>query len=485
LAFRWTGLAFAVEETLVAAGDFQGDPDSAPQQFLGERPTWVRWRVAAVLMGYSFMTWFNRVSMTTAGGRMIKSEVLSETQMGTVYSAFLFLYTLFMTPGGWFSDRFGPRRALMLMGFGSALLGACTGVVGLVELSPTLLLASFWVVRGLMGMFTAPIYPSSGRLVSHWVPLATRAGANGLVQGAAAVGIAFTYFVFGWMSDHWGWPKSFLITGAVTASLAVLLTVYVTDRPSQHAGTNEAERRMIAPGGEAGEFSRPDEPSGAAGVAAHDRASGSRVTTGGAWDWLALLRNRSLVCLTFSYAAVGYFEYLFFFWMDFYFGEVLHLGETQSRIYAMFPPLAMAVGMPLGGWLSDAVGLRYGRRLGRALVPAGGMLLSAALLFAGVIAVQMKAAPVWIVTWFSLALGAIGAVEGPTWSTAIELGRRHGSTAAGICNTGGNAGGTLAPTITPWVGVNFGWSYAMLIGCVVCLAGVVLWFWVDPEEGER
>src|SRR4051794_18480344 len=95
--------------------------------------TWVRWRVVALLLAFSFMSWFNRVSMSAAYDERIQNELgISEGAIGVVYSAMLFAYMLFMTPGGWLADRIGPRRALALMGFGSALFVALTGVVGFV-----------------------------------------------------------------------------------------------------------------------------------------------------------------------------------------------------------------------------------------------------------------------------------------------------------------------------------------------------------------
>jgi ACS family D-galactonate transporter-like MFS transporter len=199
-------------------------------------------------------------------------------------------------------------------------------------------------------------------------------------------------------------------------------------------------------------------------------------------EWLELLRHRSLLFLTLSYTAVGYFEYLFFFWMPNYFKDELHFGDAESRFYGTFPPIAMAIGMLLGGWLSDRIARLHGYRLGRVIVPASGMLLAVVLLACGIIAANTSASPPMIVTLFSLSLGAMGAVEAPTWAAAIHLGGRRGSTAAGICNTGGNAGGTLAPTVTPWVGATLGWNYALGLSCLVCLAGVVLWFWIDPSR---
>jgi dipeptide/tripeptide permease len=110
----------------------------------------------------------------------------------------------------------------------------------------------------------------------------------------------------------------------------------------------------------------------------------------------------------------------------------------------------------------------------------GGMAAGALFLGLGVLARQ----PDWIVAWFSLALGAVGAAEGPFWATAVELGRRRGGSAAGLLNTGGNAGGLLAPIVTPWVGQRFGWGAAVALGSLVSLMGLTLWLGIEPARAS-
>jgi dipeptide/tripeptide permease len=69
----------------------------------------------------------------------------------------------------------------------------------------------------------------------------------------------------------------------------------------------------------------------------------------------------------------------------------------------------------------------------------------------------------------------------------VELGGRRGGTAAGICNTGGNLGGLLAPLMTPWVSELWGWPWGIGLGSLICLAGATLWVWIDltPDGGGR
>jgi MFS family permease len=429
-------------------------------------PTWVRWHLVALLVAYSFMTWFNRVSMSVAYNERIKDQYpISTTKIGFVYSAFLLVYMLFMTPGGWLIDRWGPWAALVLMGFGSALFGALTALAGLpVFASAGAVLATLLVVRSLMGLCTAPVYPAASRVVANWMPPGQRALGNGFVQGAAAVGIACTFPLFGGLIDVFDWPTAFVLTGGFTALLALAWTLYATNYPEQHRLVNEAERRLIAQAG-------PAPAAGPVAAVVGDRDGELKPAAG-----RPLWRDRSLMLLTLSYAAIGYFEYLFFFWIPYYFKEVLKVGDAESRDYAPILYLAMAAGMALGGLAADRLEAWRGGPHGRALVPPLGLIAGAVLLLLGVLAQET----VWIVTFLALALAAVGATEAPVWTTAVELGGRRGGTAAGIVNTGGNAGGLLAPVVTPWVSELAGWQWGISVGTVVGLLGAVLWWWINP-----
>lgn len=397
-------------------------------------------------MAVVLVSHFNRVSIATAGDTRIMAQYgISPTRMGFVYSAFLLTYTAFMIPGGLFIDRVGPRAALMTVGFGSAVFVALTGAVGLVLHGAGAVFLGLILVRGLMGLVSAPLHPSCARLVGNWVPARSRSHINGLINGSALLGIAATPPGMGALIELLGWPLAFLIMGGVTLAVASVWTAFASDRPG----------KSLSIAGEEPVFAAP--------------------TTG---SWHDLLRSRSLVLVTISYGVINYFQYMFFYWMSYYFETVLQLPSELSHNYAAIPPLAMAVGMPLGGWLSDR--LEHSRQdpARRRIVPMAGMAAGAILLLCGILARR----PEWIVAWFALALLAVGMAEGPSWATAIDLGGQQGGSAAGILNFGGNAGGILAPIITPWVGQHLGWSYAVALGGIICLSGVVLWIWVDPAE---
>lgn len=417
-------------------------------------PTRVRWRILALLMGLCLISHLNRASMSVAGtDRIMEQFSISPTQMGAVYSAFLLVYSICMIPGGLFIDRFGPRRALMVVGFGSATFGALTGTTGWIFSSAATILSVLLLVRGTMGFVSAPLHPAAARAIGNWFPFPQRSLANSIVTCAAIVGVAVSYPGFGALIKLLDWPGAFLVCAVATTVLSGVWALHATDWPGQHRGVNATEKEWI---GNAGD--------------------GPVIGAAPAEGWSGLLRNRSLILITVSYAAVGYFQYLFVYWMQYYFDKVLHLGETASKYYAGILQLALALGMPLGGWLAGLLSLRSGVRRGRALVSGGGMIASALLLGLGVLARD----PSWIVIWFALAHAALGASEGPFWATAVDIGGNKGGTAAAICNTGGNLGGLLAPVATPWVSGHLGWPWGIGLGGVICFLGALCWCGIDP-----
>jgi ACS family glucarate transporter-like MFS transporter len=380
------------------------------------------------------------------------------------------------------------------MFIGSVPLVFATGQVRVLAAS-AMAVPALWVVRSLLGVVSAPLHPGAARLVWTWTPLSWRSAGNGLVTAAALLAYAATPRLFGAMMDRWDWPTAFAICSIVTAVLAVVWIACAGDDPRRHPWANDSERELLAPRPTPIDESReaqpiekaPDELAAVddANPYAAPRVSNPSATPPIETPWWTLLTNRSLMLLTVSFAAVGYFEYLFFYWMEHYFNQELGMSTSQSRNYTSVPMLAMAAGMFLGGWLSDQLSVRLPPRVGRVIVPMGGMLFSAVFLGLGVAAAVNGKEPIWIVTAFSLAMAALGGSEATFWSTAVELGGRRGGTAAAILNTGGNAGGVLSPVLTPWIGERYGWPVALGVAGASCLVGAALWLGVRTARTTR
>jgi MFS family permease len=390
---------------------------------------------------------FNRISITVAGTERIIPSGVDPAWMGSVYSAYLFIYTFCMVPGGWFIDRFGPRKALMVVCFGSTLFVALTGATGWLSLTPFALVLSLLCVRSVMGAVNAPIHPGSARMVALWVLPGARNLCNGLATAAACMGIASTYVIFGLLMDWLEWPGAFVAAATATGLLALVWTAFSSDRPDEPADGNVRSAQAATPG----------------------------------WsEFAALLQNPSLMLITLSYGLLSYFQYLFFYWIQHYFNTALGVSNEMGRWYATLLTLAMGAGMIAGGLAADLLTRALGRRWGMAIMPVLGLLGAAVFLVLGLARPQA----VFALVCFSLSMFGAGAAEGPYWTTATTLGGRRGGTAAAILNTGGNGVGLLAPIVTPLVSARYGWEAAVGLAAVTCTFGAALWLFVRPVPQE-
>ena len=138
------------------------------------RPTGVRHVIVFLLTLMSVLLYLDRFCVSFAGDYIKEDLGLSQTQMSWLLGPFFFLfYALAQVPAGWMSDRFGARLMLSIYVVGWSLFTAQMGLVA----GFVLLL----VARLMCGITQAGAYPTSGGVISHWIPLSKRATASAWV----------------------------------------------------------------------------------------------------------------------------------------------------------------------------------------------------------------------------------------------------------------------------------------------------------------
>lgn len=396
-----------------------------------------------LLFGFSTVSYFDRIIMPAAGPRLMRDFSISPTAMGSVYSAFILGYALLMIPGGHLSDRLGARRTLALMAFGSAGFTALTVLAGSSLISAWVgTVAILWVIRFGMGIVTAPLYPACACATGDWIPAVYHARVQGFIIGGSSLGAAIAPVFFTWLLGRFEWRTPFLLAAVVPAVLSVVWLSFARDKATPR------------------------------------RDEGALVTAPKSAPWLALFTDRNLMLVTYAYGALGYFQYIFFFWMNYYFAEVLHLGEVGSARYTAIMFLVEGAMMPLGGFVSDRLAKTYGQQFGRRWVPIAGLSLGAAFCCAGTVSGGVLA-----VACFSFAFGLAACCEGPFWATVTEMAGDHVGSASSILNTGAQVGGFFAPVLTPMIAERFGWSWGLYAGVLVVLTGVAALYLVKMQPG--
>ena len=401
--------------------------------------------VVALLFGFSLISYFDRTIMSIAGPQFIRDFGVSPTQMGAVYSAFILGYALLMIPGGYLSDRLGPRLTLGLMAVSSAAFTGLIVLAGKPGLGAYIgIVPALFAMRLGLGIVTAPLYPACARMTANWIPAAYHARVQGFIIAGSSAGAAISPLLFTWLVLHVRWRISFIIAACATAALGIFWLWYARDYP--HG------------------VSRPLES-----------------TTEPKPAWTKIFANRNLMLLTFAYGTLGYFQYIFFYWIYYYFGEVLHIGEQGSAKYTTILFLTEGAIIPAGGLLSDHLTGRYGAQFGRRIVPMLGLTLSAVFTYAGTIVTGIGA----VVACLSLAFGLAACCEGPFWASVTEMAGEQVGAASSVLSAGAQVGGFFAPILTPYIASHAGWSWGLYAGGLVSMSGVLAIYLADVRPAKR
>lgn len=427
------------------------------------------WRIIVLLMGYAALGHFNRLSITVAGDELFIPKLgISEPRMGWVYTTLLIVYTMAMLPAGWLIDRIGSGRALTLFGLTMGLFVVLTGVQGWLFTSPHSLWISLLVIRGLAGLCNAPLHPGAAHVVSDVMPASQRASANGMITAGAVVGIACCYPGFGWLMETFSWQWAFVAGGLALMAYSLLWRAL-----AEPALPHPKPARTLIPTPPDQQASPQKEHSTSAETETHTPASGA--------DLWRLLRSGNLWLLTLSYAAYGYFQYLFFYWRSYYFKDELKIPPVDARWASFWITLAMGAGMALGGRITDIAGRHLGIVRGRRAIVLTGMGLGAVF---GIIAVNVDSFAT-VAICMAISMAAAGMCEGVFWTTATDIGGQSRGLSGAFMNTGGNIGGFISPVLTPVMARSLGWPTSIAVACVISAIGGAVWLLITPPVPDK
>jgi MFS family permease len=208
-------------------------PAQAPELRAG-----ARWSIVGLLATALLINYVDRGAVPTAA-HLIEEELrLTPAQLGVLFSAFFWTYSLLQFPVGWLAERFGAQR---ILAFGLALWGCATMAVGLAH-SFAMLLG----LRLLLGIGESAGFPCVTKLVATVVPQRSLGAANGIVAFGYLFGPAVGAYGAGLIMVGYGWRAMFWLFGA--ASLLWLIPwsrVRLPRRPVEHGDVTSPRLRTL------------------------------------------------------------------------------------------------------------------------------------------------------------------------------------------------------------------------------------------------
>jgi len=392
-----------------------------------------------------FITYVDRVNLSTAAAVFEKELGLSKTQLGFVLSAFGYPYLICQIIGGWFGDRFGARRTLIVCGLIWSVATMLTGLVGG--------LWSLFAVRVLLGLGEGATFPTATRAMSTWLPGGKSGWAQGITHAAARLGNAITpplvVLLIAWVS----WRGSFVVMGVISLAWVLAWAWYYRDDPRDHSGVTAADLAGMPP-------PRP--------------AAVRRAPT----PWKALLRRMAPV--TFVYFCYGWTLWTFLTWVPQFMQNAYKMDLKNSAMFLAMIYFCGVVGDALGGWLSDAIYKRTG-----SLVRA-----RRDLVIFGMVGSLLCSAPILYITDPTMAVLSLGGAFffaeitiGPMWAIPMDIAPAHSGTASGLMNSGSALAAILSPLVFGFVIDRTGnWSLPFWGTMGLLVVGIVAAFWMRPDQ---
>jgi ACS family glucarate transporter-like MFS transporter len=155
------------------------------------RASHVRYLIVGVATLAAVLLYLERICLAMAGTYIREDLRLSMSELSVALSVFFWAYAIGQVPTGWFSDRFGPRRMMVVYLVVWSLFGIIIAMA-----------TSFWMLVGArlaLGLFQAGAYPTLAILVKRWVPVEARGTANSIVAFGGRFGGTAANLLTAWM----------------------------------------------------------------------------------------------------------------------------------------------------------------------------------------------------------------------------------------------------------------------------------------------
>jgi ACS family glucarate transporter-like MFS transporter len=416
----------------------------------------LRYLLVFWLLLLSAVGFLDRTNISIAGIQISRVLHIDNTHLGLVFSAFLIGYAAFQIPGGVLARRLGPRRTLF---FGVLWWGLFTSLTALVPSGISQALLVLVLVRFALGAGEAVLYPSINQFVERWVPTDERGKANGVIFAGVGLGAGVTPPLVTAVILRYGWRAPFWMSAAIGIAIGSVWYLLARDLPEEHPRIGEDELALIRKG--------------------RDRNNEERhLDNTQRVPWRNLLSSRETLVLTGSYFAFCYATWIFFGWFYIYLVQVRRLSLKASAIDAMFAFISMTVGSILGGLAGDWLVRRYSRRMGRCWLTVFSMGLTAALLVLGSRAANPQVATLIL----AISVGTLYLSQNCFWALTADIAGPHAGVLSGVMNMGGQIGGAVAASLTPWIAARFGWNASFEMAALLAVVGAISWILVDPDK---
>lgn len=407
------------------------------QQIAIEKPTRKRFHVLTLIFLSVVINYMDRTNISVAAAALTEELSLSSVQMGLIFSAFGWTYSILQIPGGITVDLVKARILYPFILVGWSLATLAQGMIS----SFTALIGC----RMIIGAFEAPSYPCNNKIITSWFPENERASAIAVYTSGQFIGLAFLMPFLAIIQNYFGWRGLFIISGIIGIIWAVIWYVCYRD-PQDHPRINKQELALIS---------------------SEKLPTGNKKQQFTRQEFISVFSSKKLWGIYIGQFCLGGTLIFFLTWFPTYLVEYRGLDFIKSGFLASVPFLAAFCGVLVSGFSSDYL-VRKGvsKEFSRKAPIVMGLLLTTSIIGA-----NYTDDTFWIITFLSIAFFGNG-LSSIAWVFVSLLAPKHLVGLVGGCfNSIGGLSAVVVPLIIGFLVEDGDFKPALIFIATLALIG--------------
>ena len=386
--------------------------------------------------------YLDRVNISAAAASVKAHFLLSNAEMGFIFSGFSWAYLASVLFGGWGARKFGAKSTLLV----------CVVVVGLGTIATGLAggLVTLFVARLVVGLGEGPAFPAATQAMRNWYPPSRFGYIQGITHSASRLGAAIAPPIVAALIIWADWRVSFVICGLTALVWCAFWWWTFQDDPRTHPRIDPRRLEGIT-------------------VSLPNRRAKTPL-------WILTKRMFPVTLVMFAY---GWTYWVFVSWLPLYFVNQHGTNLKNSALLTSALFFAGLIGNTVGGVVSDRILRKTGRnRLARCSVIAVSLLGAAVFITPTMFVNDLH----YVVPLLAAAMFFLEMTIAPMYAVPMDISKDYAGLGSAYVIMGVGLSGVVSPVVFGWLIDRTGnWNVPFASGVVILLAGALAVALLRPD----